>query len=202
MPYYQKFYTLSLPDEATQQHLGLDWIDKSVSGRSGPVQASFAGDIENPMPKAWVETFRELGLRTTADPFGGSSIGAYNNMSTFDSTTKTRSYAASCYAAPVMSRPNLTFVFGAEVQKILLRNVGSSVEAHAVEVVVSGQVTIFKAHKEVILAAGVSQSPKLLELSGIGGLSCSTSMGSMLSSTTPTWGRISRTISWQESVSR
>lgn len=121
------------------------------------------------MPKAWVETFQKLQLGTTADPFTGSSIGGYSNMSTVDPITKTRSYAASGYAAPSMMRPNLKFVFGAEVQKILLRRSGPDVEAHGVEALVAGQTRIFKAHKEVILAAGVFQTPKLLELSGIGG---------------------------------
>lgn len=169
MPYYRKFYTLTLPDEATKQHLGLDWIDKDVSGNSGPIQASFTGVIENPMPKACVETFQKLHLGTTADPFTGSSMGGYSNISTVDSITKTRSYAASGYAAPSMTRPNLKFVFGAEVRKILLGRSGFDVEAHGVEALVAGQTRIIKAHKEVILATGVFQTPKLLELSGIGG---------------------------------
>ena len=168
LPYYRKFYTLNLPDEATKQHLGLDWVDKNVSGNSGPIQTSFTGVIENPMPKAWVETFQKL-VGTTADPFTGNSMGGYSNMSTVDPTTKTRSYAASGYAAPSMTRPNLKFVFGAEVQKILLRKSGSNAEAHGVEALVGVQTRIIKAHKEVILAAGVFQTPKLLELSGIGG---------------------------------
>ncbi|MCJ1382288.1 hypothetical protein MMC17_005401 [Xylographa soralifera] len=168
-PYYRKFYTLNLPDEATQQHLGLDWIDKNVAGESGPIQTSFIGVIENPMPKAWVETFEKLHVGTTADPFTGNSMGAYSNMSTVDPVTKTRSYAASAYAAPAMARPNLKFVFGAEVQKILLQKTGSSVEAQGVQVIVGDQTRTITARKEVILAAGVFQSPKLLELSGIGG---------------------------------
>ena len=73
------------------------------------------------MPKAWVETFQKLRLGTTADPFTGNSMGGYSNMSTVDPMTMIRSYAASGYAAPSMTRPDLQSVFGAEVQKILLR---------------------------------------------------------------------------------
>ena len=169
MPFYRKFYTLYLPDEATKQHLGLDWIDMDVAGDSGPVQASFTGVIENPLPKAWVETFQNLGVGTTADPFTGTSMGGYSDMSTIDPTTKTRSYAASGYAAPSMDRPNLKFIFGAEIQKILLRRSELDAEAHGVGAHIGGQTRTIKAHKEVILAAGVFQTPKLLELSGIGG---------------------------------
>ena len=88
-PYYRKFYTLNLPDEVTKQHLGLDWVDKNVAGASGPLQTSFTGIIENPMPKAWVETFRKLDVETTADPFTGNSMGGYSNMSTIDPISKT-----------------------------------------------------------------------------------------------------------------
>ncbi|MCJ1311400.1 hypothetical protein MMC25_005071 [Agyrium rufum] len=167
--YYRKFYTLNLPDKAIKQHLGLDWIDKNVAGDSGPIQTSFTGVIDNPLPNAWVETFKKLGVASTTDPFSGTSMGAYSNMSTIDPVTKTRSYAASGYAAPAMKRPNLRFVFGAEVQSVLLRGPDPDVEAYGVEVLVGGRPRTIKAQKEVILAAGVFQTPKLLELSGIGG---------------------------------
>ena len=121
------------------------------------------------MAKAWVETFQNLHLETTTDPFTGISLGAYSNMSTVDPITKTRSYAASAYAAPVMTRSNLSIIFGAEVQRVLLDSSGSTVEAHGVEAIAGGQLRVIKAQKEVIVAAGVFQSPKLLELSGIGG---------------------------------
>lgn len=118
-PYYRKFFTLNLPEAEIKKHLGLDWINEDVVGESGPIQASFTGTLDNPMPKAWNDAFRKLGLETTADPFTGNSTGAYANVSTVDPVTKTRSYAASAYAAPVFDRPNLEFVFGANVQKIL-----------------------------------------------------------------------------------
>jgi choline dehydrogenase-like flavoprotein len=168
-PYYQKFYTLNLPDEATQQHLGLEWADSNITGNSGPIQTSFTGVIENPMPKAWVESFQKLNMKITADPFSGTSMGAYSNMSTVDAKTKTRSYAASGYAAPAMSRPNLQIIYGAEVQKILLRNSEPDVEAYGVEAIIDGIKRTINATKEIILAAGAFQSPKILELSGIGG---------------------------------
>ena len=169
-PYYRKCYTLNLPDETIKQHLGLDWIDENVAGNSGPIQTSFTGVIENPMPKAWVETFQALGVQKTTDPFTGTSLGAYSNMSAINPTSKTRSYAASGYAVPAMKRPNLSIIFEAEVQKVLLRESSSKeVEAHGVEAIISGRTQTIKAKKEVIIAAGVFQSPKVLELSGIGG---------------------------------
>ncbi|KAI9714895.1 MAG: hypothetical protein M1820_000184 [Bogoriella megaspora] len=168
-PFYAKFYTLELPDEATQRHLGLQWLDNEVNGTSGPIKTSFTGVIDNPMPKAWVESFQNLNLGTTADPFSGESIGAYSNMSTVDGESKMRSYAASGYAAPAMSRPNLKIIYGAEVRKILVKNSEPDVQAYGVSYVINGEIHSIEANREVILAAGVFQSPKLLELSGIGG---------------------------------
>ena len=171
--YYRKFYTLNLPDDEIKKHLGLTWVDENVRGESGPIQVSFTGSMDNPMPKAWNETFQKLGLDTSADPFTGNSIGAYANMQTVDPKTKTRSYSANAYAAPAMSRQNFKIIYGAEVQRIVLDKPASSEEeatATGVEYLSGeGQVQFIKAQQEVIVASGVFQSPKLLELSGIGG---------------------------------
>ena len=174
-PYYRKFYTLNLPEDELKAHLGLDWIGKGVAGDSGPIQVSFTGALDNPMPMAWNETFRKLGLETSADPFRGISMGAYSNMQTVDPKTRTRSYSANAYAAPAMSRPNLKIIYDAEARRILFDESrttmsGEDMTATGVEYILtsSAQPQTLRARKEVILASGVYQSPKLLELSGIG----------------------------------
>ena len=90
-------------------------------------------------------------------------------MPNVDPITKTCSYAASACGAPAMARPNSKFVFGAEVQKAPLRKSGLGVEVHGVQVIVGDHTQTITAPKEVILAARVFQSPKLLRLSRIGG---------------------------------
>lgn len=85
-----------------------------------------------------------------------------------DITTKTRSYAASAYGIPALKRPNFHLVTGATVHKILFENTSSGVTATGVLVSVQGEMKKFSATKEVILAAGVFNTPKILELSGIG----------------------------------
>lgn len=102
------------------------------------------------------------------DPFSGNSIGGYSNAVTVDPETKTRSYAASAYGLPAMKRSNVTIIPACQVQKLLLVQSETGLKADGVEALVGGKVKTFIATKEVILAAGVYNTPKLLELSGIG----------------------------------
>ena len=125
-PYYKKFHTLNSPpaDEAAHRHLHLDVIDNSVRGSDGPIKTSFPTDTDNPIPKAWIETFDSLGLKATSDPFSGENVGAYTNACTIDPDTRQRSFAASRYWKPVQDRPNLTVVTGARVQKLVILKEG------------------------------------------------------------------------------
>ena len=81
---------------------------------------------------------------------------------------KIRSYAANAYLPAVAGRKNLTVTTGAVAQKILLEENASRIIATGVEVTIQGSNQIVKAQNEVILAAGAFQTPKILELSGIG----------------------------------
>lgn len=175
--YYRKFNTLTLPDKETQDHLGLDWVDAQVRGTSGPIQASFPGVIQDPLAKAWVDTFKALHYGITGDPYSGKATGGYSNPSTVDPTSKTRSYAASAYYAPVSERTNLHVVTSALVSKILLEKKGDGVTARGVLVTLKDNAQEIMARVEVILAAGAFQSPKLLELSGVGNSSLLESHG-------------------------
>ncbi|KOC07586.1 hypothetical protein AFLA70_58g003971 [Aspergillus flavus AF70] len=70
-PYYKKSYTLQLPDEATREYIGVSWVDQNVIGNSGPFKVSLAAVLQDPLSKAWVDTFKEIGYSLTADPFSG-----------------------------------------------------------------------------------------------------------------------------------
>lgn len=65
-PFFRKAYTLIPPnDEAALRHLGIDWIDDEYRGTSGPIKVSFPGSLQNPLCKAWIDTFRGLNMVTT-----------------------------------------------------------------------------------------------------------------------------------------
>lgn len=67
VPSYKKSYTLIPPsDQATRDHLGIDWIDDEYRGTSGPLKVSFPGQLQNPLIKAWIDAFRGLDKVTNA----------------------------------------------------------------------------------------------------------------------------------------
>ena len=167
-PYYRKFYTLSVPDEAASQHLGLDYITDADKAARGPVQVSYTGVVQDPLSKAWVDTFKGMKHGMAGDPFSCKSMGGYANAATVDPSFKTRSYAATAYYAPVSQRINLSVMTGAQVEKIEFTQGDGNMIANAVYFNHEGKSFRMRVQKEVILAAGTFQSPKILELSGIG----------------------------------
>ncbi|KAI3056383.1 CAZyme family AA3 [Aspergillus niger] len=167
-PYYKKATTLQLPDEPTRNHIGVGWVDPEVNGSSGPIKVSFPAVKESPMAKAWVEAFQGMGYGCTADPFSGVSTGGYSNLASVDYEKKQRSYAATGYGLPAMGRQNVKILTEATVQKILFSTSDNGAMAVGVEAKIDGQTVTVKARREVILTAGAVNTPKLLELSGIG----------------------------------
>jgi len=169
-PYYQKFHTLSTPPNSTHEHLGLDYVDQKIHGYRGPIQASFAGTPQDALSNAWYKTFQSLGYEGKGDPFSGEFVGGYNSPATIDPVSKERSYSAVAYYQPIKNRSNLTLLTGALVDKIELEATERTglFTATAVRLIHNGETKIVRAHKEVIVAAGTFNSPKLLELSGIG----------------------------------
>ncbi|PYH28646.1 GMC family oxidoreductase [Aspergillus neoniger CBS 115656] len=167
-PYYKKATTLQLPDEDTRDHIGVSWVDPEVNGNSGPIKVSFPAVKESPLAKAWVDSFQGMGYGCTADPFSGVSTGGYSNLASVDFEKKQRSYAATGYGLPAMERRNVRIITEATVQRILFSTKESGATATGAEARIDGQIVTIKARKEVILTAGALNTPKLLELSGIG----------------------------------
>ncbi|KAH6673176.1 glucose-methanol-choline oxidoreductase-like protein [Halenospora varia] len=167
--YFQKSCTLTKPSDAACTHLGLDYVDETTSANfKGPVQASFAEEVSSPLPKAWVESFNNLGYTVSGDPFTGEAVGGYVNAMNIHPVTKQRSHAGNAYYEPARARTNLTIVTSAVVEEILLERQVTDVVAKGVAYTKDGKKQTATASKDVILAAGVFNTPKLLELSGIG----------------------------------
>lgn len=156
------------PGDPIYDHFHLDYVEPDVNGTSGPIDVTFPTDIDNPFPKAWIETMQSLGRAVTGDPFSGEITGAFTNLTSTDPVTHQRSDATSGYLKPVQDRKNLTVITGADVHRVILSGSSPEVIATGVQYVHDGQTKMVNAKEEVILSAGVMHSPKILELSGIG----------------------------------
>lgn len=148
---------MSQPDAKLKEHADIAWIDSTSTSIGGPIQATFTDSPENPLGKAWVETFKTLGAGLTADPFSGRATGAFSCPSSIDPISKTRSYSASAYYARAAERQNLEVIVGATASTILLHD-STSDGALAARAVVfktqDGTEYNIRAKREVILAAG------------------------------------------------
>lgn len=167
-PYYAKAYSLKSMNAALKEHLGISWMNEEETLPSGPIQTSFTGSLEDPISKAWCDTFEALGYAMVGDPFAGAATGAFSCLASIDPATKERSYAATAYYAPASNRKNLHLLPNCTVQRILIDEIECGHRAAGIQFQQDGQTVSTKARKEVVLAAGAFQSPKVLELSGIG----------------------------------
>jgi len=173
-PYYRETHTTELPPSDLVAQLGLEELESPhYKATSGPLSTSYAYSEprEMTLARAWIESFKRLGYQTGTDLSAGGATGAFLNATTVNGVTKERSYSASAYYKPAQKRPNLHVLTGVVVEKILFDTSGPSAVATGVRLVRNNKTTLqtIDARKEVILAAGTFNSPKLLELSGIGG---------------------------------
>lgn len=162
-----KAYTHPSVEAQLEVALGVDgWAAKNEAAK-GPLLTSYPKPAVH---EAWAKTMKNLGYAMSGDPFLGGASGSFSNLHTVDSATKERSYAASAYYQPCKGRENLVLVTGAHVEKILFDNGQGEggVQATGVQYRHDGVTQTVSATKEVVLAAGAFQSPKILELSGIG----------------------------------
>ncbi|KGO65645.1 Glucose-methanol-choline oxidoreductase [Penicillium italicum] len=167
-PYLRKFHSYAAPSEATAELLGTSrYMKVDNQGCDGPVPVSLP-EVYGPFNKAWNETFAKLGWETDADPLDGHKMGAFTCPLSVDDKTGARGYAAAYYSPEVAARPNLRLLADTMVERILFTEQEGDIIATGVQVKAQDSSYEIKAKKEVILCAGSLNSPKLLELSGIG----------------------------------
>ena len=113
-----------------------------------------------------------MGLHWTplGDAWSESHLGGYSNLSTVDSSQGpgTRSYAMTGYLTPNSGRQNLEILTEATMAKVALDQSTDIPTTKSVTFLFQEKQYEVSARKEVILAAGVVQTPQILELSGIG----------------------------------
>ncbi|KAH9987072.1 glucose-methanol-choline oxidoreductase, partial [Xylariaceae sp. FL0662B] len=141
-----------------------------VTEGTGPLQLTLATP-KSLWEKAWIEGLESMGFQKT-DPLSGHLGGPNIAPESIDPRTKQRSYAANAYLDPVRSRPHLTIRTETTVTRVLLERPSPAGDAVANGVQFISKDGLFHTigvRKEVIISAGTINSPRLLELSGVGG---------------------------------
>jgi choline dehydrogenase len=130
-------------------------------GTSGPLHV-VRGSRSNPLYNAFIEAGRQAGYPVTADYNGAQQEGfGAMEMTVWNGR---RWSTANAYLRPALKRRNVRLETRAFARRILLEGT----RAVGVEYERSGQIRTARAAREVILAASSINSPKLLQLSGIG----------------------------------
>ena len=140
-------------------------------GAGGPIHIRRP---KNPHPTApaFLDAAREMGMPVHEDVNGPMLPGAgYINMNI--AADGTRVSAARAFLQPALNRNNLTLLLNSDVVKLNF----NGTRCVGVRVVTNGRTQDIAADKEVILAAGAINSPKLLMLSGIGDAQALRSLG-------------------------
>lgn len=134
--------------------------DPSWRGTDGPLHVT-RGPRANPLFQAFVDAGRQAGYEVT-DDYNGEKQEGFGPME--QTVWKGRRWsAANAYLKPALKRPNVDLKRGL-VRKVVIEN-GRAV---GVEVESGGKIEVIRANREVVLAAGSINSPKILLLSGVG----------------------------------
>ncbi|RWR01015.1 sorbosone dehydrogenase [[Pantoea] beijingensis] len=140
-----------------------DHLGTPFHGVDGPMKVSHLGHF-SPLSRAYVKTMQALGIPYTPDFNRGNPYGVGFMQHTIDGQTRKRCSVVDAFITPLRDDPNLTIETEASVTELLFednRAVGVAWQH-------KGQVKQARADREIILAAGAYQTPKILMLSGIG----------------------------------
>src|SRR6266404_3088177 len=131
-------------------------------GAGGPIHIRRPKD-PHPTAPAFLEAARQMSMPILDDVNGPMRAGAgYINMNI--AADGTRVSAARAFLHPALARRNLTLLLNTNVLKLNFEGT----RCVGVKLITDGVVKDIAADKEVILAAGTINSPKVLMLSGIG----------------------------------
>jgi len=130
-------------------------------GNSGPLNVQYCR-YKDPLVDSFAEAGKEAGYGWTNDYNGKTQEG----FSKLQMTIKDgrRCSAATAYIRPIKNRKNLTISVNSLASEIIFEQD----RAVGIKYIQRNQINIARASQEVILSAGVINTPQLLMLSGIG----------------------------------
>jgi len=141
-------------------------------GDQGPIHVTPMRGMTHAVSDAFLAACSEVQLPANPD-FNGASI---EGAGVYDINTRNgrRSHSSAEYLRPALKRANLTIERHAIAQRLIFTPDG---KVDGVDVLQNGLPRRFFARREVIVAAGAVDSPKLLQLSGIGDAGALSAMG-------------------------
>ena len=131
-------------------------------GRNGILPVTHTPRHKVPLLEKIIEAAEKMGLPYNPDQNGATQEGV--GMSQVTITRGRRQSTAFCYLDPARSRANLQIDQGAVAESLILEGR----RCLGVRYSVNGQKREARATREVVVSGGSINSPKLLELSGIG----------------------------------
>ncbi|KAI9647789.1 hypothetical protein NHQ30_004177 [Ciborinia camelliae] len=163
-PYFVKSTTFTPPSDVLSKEF--DIRNNASAYGDGPIKISYPS-VLFPDYRNQTLAANAYGIETSDAPESGDAIGFCWVPQTLDPATGFRSHSRIAYYDPVASRPNLKLITGHLVEKILFDDdlTATGVQFTSLH---NNKTSSVSASKEVILAAGAINTPKLLQLSGIG----------------------------------
>jgi choline dehydrogenase len=140
-----------------------DQVDATnpTAGKGGPIRIVNAKDTGNPTSQVFLDACAELGY-PLVDDFNATAFGAgWHHLDVRDGR---RGGVLTSYLQPALASGAVTLLARARATRLVL----DGGRCTGVEYVRDGRTQTVHAEREVILAAGAIETPKLLLLSGIG----------------------------------
>lgn len=171
-PYFKKAVTFTPPNNRSLDNVTTNYDSSDFSSSGGPVHVGYGQWLT--VGGTWLQkAFETLGMKETTAFNHGSLMGYHFSQSTIRASDQTRSSSAS-YIHSVeggsATSKNLKVFTQTQAKRVTFDTSSGRPKATGVEVAALVGLANYKikARKEVILSAGVFQSPHLLMLSGIG----------------------------------
>ncbi|KAI7779196.1 hypothetical protein LA080_001268 [Diaporthe eres] len=166
LQYYHKAMKYSPPKAGARSANATASFSAADAAINGTLPVTFGAYVQS-----W-STWVALGLEAIGIPqvsafVDGSNLGWAWNLYTIQAPEATRTTSETAYLDPVLGRPNLAVFDYTFAQRIIFDDQKTATGVEVTSTTTNCSYTI-SADKEVILSAGVFQSPHLLQVSGVG----------------------------------
>ncbi|KAI5848104.1 putative choline dehydrogenase [Tricharina praecox] len=136
-----------------------------LTGQAGELSVQ---KFVTPGTELFAPTLKKLGVKVNPNPLSGDAIGTYDSPASILNGASTRSYSVSAYLLPNAHRDNLVVLPGATGARVVLDASNRAIGMEFLDCSGRNHTAFLNPDGEVVLSAGSTQTPQLLELSGIG----------------------------------